>query len=425
MKKYLSSLLLLIFTFYVNAQDFQYLGLSEKYLTSLKTGNGIIVVGTNYYGAYWQQLSGISDSEWNKISIDSVNITAVYPHKSGPIGWAIGIGSEPDENNSEFIFCSFMGQTPIPMSYGIDDFQTTQISHIDGFEDPSICGETFAIGGRILYRRNFADTIWNPVYNLTIEGYFASLKAREDIGYIYAGGAEGFAGVLLIRSSDNGNNWDNLFPGCYVNDLDFYGETEHKIIVTDRFKIMYSSDSGINWSQIFYNDSLSIQNISYSFDGHKIYVVTNTIYYSLPKTYFFVSPDNGSTWQTIQLPIYDLVIDMDITNDDAIYLASITSGIYELRLEPVGTENIEINYPDKFQLNQNYPNPFNPSTKISWQSPVGSWQTLKIYDVLGNEVAKLVDEYKNAGSYEVEFSAKGGSASDRNASQPSKRRLFL
>ena len=58
---------------------------------------------------------------------------------------------------------------------------------------------------------------------------------------------------------------------------------------------------------------------------------------------------------------------------------------------------------DNFELYQNYPNPFNPSTKISWQSPVGDHQSLKIYDVLGNEVAKLVDEYREAGKYEVEF----------------------
>ena len=58
---------------------------------------------------------------------------------------------------------------------------------------------------------------------------------------------------------------------------------------------------------------------------------------------------------------------------------------------------------EEFELFQNYPNPFNPSTKISWQAPAGSWQTLKVYDVLGNEVATLVDEYKNAGKYEVEF----------------------
>ncbi len=49
-------------------------------------------------------------------------------------------------------------------------------------------------------------------------------------------------------------------------------------------------------------------------------------------------------------------------------------------------------------LFQNYPNPFNPTTKISWQSPIGSHQTLKIYDVLGNEVATLVDEFKPSGN---------------------------
>jgi hypothetical protein len=54
-------------------------------------------------------------------------------------------------------------------------------------------------------------------------------------------------------------------------------------------------------------------------------------------------------------------------------------------------------------LYQNYPNPFNPSTKISWQSPLRGWQTLKVYDVLGKEVATLVDEYKSAGTYEIEF----------------------
>ncbi|AFH48082.1 Peptidase S8/S53 subtilisin kexin sedolisin [Ignavibacterium album JCM 16511] len=59
----------------------------------------------------------------------------------------------------------------------------------------------------------------------------------------------------------------------------------------------------------------------------------------------------------------------------------------------------------EFRLMENYPNPFNPSTKISWQSPVGSWQTLKVYDMLGREVATLVDEYRQAGNYEIEFNA--------------------
>ncbi len=70
------------------------------------------------------------------------------------------------------------------------------------------------------------------------------------------------------------------------------------------------------------------------------------------------------------------------------------------------SKSIEVNtvLPSLITLNQNYPNPFNSSTSISWQSPTGNRQTLKIFDVLGNEVATLVDEYRDAGNYEVTFS---------------------
>ena len=77
--------------------------------------------------------------------------------------------------------------------------------------------------------------------------------------------------------------------------------------------------------------------------------------------------------------------------------------LLEFNGNPVSVKEELILNPTGFYLSQNYPNPFNPSTKISWQSPVSGWQTLKVYDVLGNEVATLVDEYRNAGSYEVEF----------------------
>jgi len=82
-----------------------------------------------------------------------------------------------------------------------------------------------------------------------------------------------------------------------------------------------------------------------------------------------------------------------------------------LRLTQVATGIEETNdeLPKEFILHQNYPNPFNPSTKISWQSPVGSQQILKVYDVLGNEVVTLVDEFKPAGRYEVEFKSTVGS----------------
>ncbi len=66
--------------------------------------------------------------------------------------------------------------------------------------------------------------------------------------------------------------------------------------------------------------------------------------------------------------------------------------------------------PDDFYLSQNYPNPFNPTSKIRFQIAKGGFVSLRVYDVLGNEVATLLNEEKPAGSYEVEFSAIGGSA---------------
>jgi plastocyanin len=68
----------------------------------------------------------------------------------------------------------------------------------------------------------------------------------------------------------------------------------------------------------------------------------------------------------------------------------------------VGDENISVL---KFELDQNYPNPFNPSTSIQYAIASRQFVTLKVFDVLGNEVATLVNEYKNAGSYDVEFKA--------------------
>lgn len=65
------------------------------------------------------------------------------------------------------------------------------------------------------------------------------------------------------------------------------------------------------------------------------------------------------------------------------------------------------NLSSAYNLSQNYPNPFNPTTKINWQSPLSGHQSLKVYDALGNEVAILVDEYKPAGKYEIDFNAVG------------------
>ncbi|MDY0080184.1 MAG: two-component regulator propeller domain-containing protein [Ignavibacteriaceae bacterium] len=93
----------------------------------------------------------------------------------------------------------------------------------------------------------------------------------------------------------------------------------------------------------------------------------------------------------------------------------LTIGTYHYRLKQIDNDGtfkysqevaVEFNnLPDKFALSQNYPNPFNPSTVINYQLPVNSYVTLKVFDIIGNEVATLVNQEKPAGSYEVTFDA--------------------
>ncbi len=71
--------------------------------------------------------------------------------------------------------------------------------------------------------------------------------------------------------------------------------------------------------------------------------------------------------------------------------------------QPVGIQPITHEIPDRFSLSQNFPNPFNPYTIISYQLPTINYISLKVLDVLGNEVAILVNEKQNAGSYSVKF----------------------
>jgi hypothetical protein len=81
---------------------------------------------------------------------------------------------------------------------------------------------------------------------------------------------------------------------------------------------------------------------------------------------------------------------------------------------PVSVDDGEL-VADKFELMQNYPNPFNPSTNIGFRISDRGFVSLKVYNILGDEVATLVNEEKQSGVYEVVFSAKGGSASGRDA----------
>jgi lysophospholipase L1-like esterase len=80
--------------------------------------------------------------------------------------------------------------------------------------------------------------------------------------------------------------------------------------------------------------------------------------------------------------------------------------VYGIPAAATSVEKKDNIYPTAFLLDQNYPNPFNPSTVISWHLASGSFVNLKIYDILGNEVTTLVNEFQNAGVHSILFNSR-------------------
>ena len=152
-----------------------------------------------------------------------------------------------------------------------------------------------------------------------------------------------------------------------------------------QYQVIWASDQLI---EITLTDNLSNDIFNYPLSA----------YIKVPGDWNYVRLQQGDFVDTLE------VIEKDI---DWVVLAKVTPDKGLISLTPISPNNVEDEVVElnDFNLYQNYPNPFNPSTKITWQSPVSSWQTLKVYDVLGNEIATLVDEYKPAGTYEIDFNA--------------------
>ncbi|MGB5287223.1 MAG: T9SS type A sorting domain-containing protein, partial [Ignavibacteriaceae bacterium] len=203
----------------------------------------------------------------------------------------------------------------------------------------------------------------------------------------------------LYRSIDNGSSWEIIFEDQYNYVSQIIEDANFTLFVLAGGKLLVSDDEGNTWVTKTIPQTKCLAS---GYNGKLYRAYSNQIYYS---------QDKGSTWieaNNIGLSGID-IYDMVINQNNRIYLAT-NKGVYYGEADSIvlSTEKIE---PEKtFYLSQNFPNPFNPVTSIKYavSSPANGtgrqFVTLKVYDILGNEIATLVNEEKQPGTYEVEFS---------------------
>lgn len=160
-----------------------------------------------------------------------------------------------------------------------------------------------------------------------------------------------------------------------------------------------TSNTGSNW----YYDTLGVFGLATGVSFRTPYECWMTGSYSEK---FLFSNDSGYTWSSFYTLDSSALFDVTFPDTTFGYACGIHGTIYKYDRTATNISNGSLNLNDlSFRLYQNYPNPFNPVTKISYELRVTSYEivSLKIYDVLGNEVAVLVNEKQSPGSYSVDF----------------------
>ena len=241
--------------------------------------------------------------------------------------------------------------------------------------------------------------------NATQESVFREWNKSDTVSVVESNRNNAIALLQLKRNPfiDHPEFVDRIYSLITNNVRPVYAELEVLPLKVDFDSTLVNNSAS---QQIFIANSgsaqLVVDSISISDSRFSVSVNSFTIEpFSFSKISLQFNPDSIKNYQAV-LSVFSNV------------------GIKQIALIGIGKDNAvkvedEKIIPLAFSLEQNYPNPFNPTTTIQYSISDRQFVSLKVYDILGNEIAKLVNEEKSAGKYEVDFSVGRSAAADSPA----------
>jgi len=218
---------------------------------------------------------------------------------------------------------------------------------------------------------------------------------NRQFGYA-CGGYLDLAGVIW-RTTNYGESWsatgispDQVFDLYIIDSLNaiaLSGDPEGFFGTGN----INTTDAGTSWTY----EEMSLSGLSFAIDFR-----TESEAWSASGYKFFITSDSGITWENKATPDSSVIYDLTFADSITGYAVGENGAILKYRKEiEIPTDSI----PSDYILYQNYPNPFNSLTRINYSIKENEFVSLKVYDVLGNEIASLVNEEKEPGIYEAYF----------------------
>jgi photosystem II stability/assembly factor-like uncharacterized protein len=411
--------------------------------------DGGINISTNA-GVSWSQPAKLPNTQFYEIGLDLINSQKLYggTQDNGTVrtntgsidNWdrirgADGFYVNVDFTNSDIIYAEYQFGTLFKSTNGGLNF-TQVMNGINGSEPTNWSTPVIMCphNPRVLYYgtdRVYGTTngaanwfaisgdLTNAMPGTRLGTLTTIAVAPSDSNVIYAGTDDSHVWV----TTDYGSNWTDIslhpeLPDRWVTRV---------VVDPDDANIIYVTYSGLKWRDpqphVFKSTNMGVNWINISSNLPDAPVNAFAVDNNNPDWLYlgsdvgaFVSFNAGQSWSILGegLPVVS-VYDMKIHPTDN-YLAIGTHGrsMYKLDLNQLTVDVSEDNlFVSSFKLLQNYPNPFNPTTKIKYLIPSNVilsgaknlFVTLKVYNILGKEIATLVNEEKTAGNYEVEFDA--------------------
>lgn len=359
-------------------------------------GNGSatapVVVKTTNGGSTWTNVTG------NLTAMDLYCITAL----DGNRAW-VGTGTG-----------KIYATTDGGLTWAQQAYPGSQSAFMDGiwfFDDgtgyamgdpPSSAAGTYVVLKSTNFGQTWAHTASEPASVASEAGWNNSFWCT-DANHIWFGTNQS----KVWRSTNGGTSWLSGSSGSTNSYCVSFKDALNGLVGHDNGSMRISTDGGATWTAVSSPTSNPIQGMSYLSGTTSAWINAAAIPYR--------TTNNGSSWtaQTVY-PITGTLYHSSFADTSNGW--AVTSNGEILHYRPAGTTGIGAgpnnDIPAGFVLEQNYPNPFNPTTTITFTVPnvgmnTGSRTpvTLKVYDVLGREVATLVDKPMNAGSHTVKFDA--------------------